>query len=239
MKLLGFEITLAKAAPASASPVPYGDRGWYPLVRESFTGAWQRNITVDRQTVLSYHATWACITLIASDIAKLACRLVEKTGMIWVEAESSAFSPVLRKPNRYQTRIQFWENWIISKLTRGNAYVLKERDSRGVVVALYVLDPSRVKPLVTDDGEVYYELNTDNLAGVAQQIAVPASEIIHDRFNCLFHPLVGSRRSSPPASPPRRASPSRTARPRSSPTAASPAASSSRPARSTPKTPRA
>jgi phage portal protein BeeE len=59
---------------------------------------------------------------------------------------------VLRKPNRYQNRIKFVETWIASKLLHGNAYILKERDNRGVVVALYVLDPHRVKPLVAPDG---------------------------------------------------------------------------------------
>jgi HK97 family phage portal protein len=81
----------------------------------------------------------------------------------------------------------------MSKLTRGNMYALKERDARGVVIGLYVLDPTRVKPLVTSDGGVYYQLNTDALAGIADQsVTVPASEIIHDRMNCLFHPLVGT-----------------------------------------------
>jgi len=98
----------------------------------------------------------------------------------------------LRKPNRFQTRNQFWEYWLLSKLSRGNTYVLKQRDNRNVVTALYVLDPNRVKPLVTPDGSVYYELQADNLSGIEESaIVVPASEIIHDRFNCLFHPLVG------------------------------------------------
>jgi HK97 family phage portal protein len=190
MRLLGFEI--ARVQQKSALPVPDSGRGWYPLVREPFTGAWQRNITVDRQSVLSNHAAFACLTLIASDISKLRCKLVEQTKGIWTETDSPAFSPVLRKPNRYQNRIQFWESWILSKLTHGNAYVLKERDQRGVVVALYVLNPQRVKALVADDGSVFYDLNTDNISGLQQARAgVPASEIIHDRFNCLFHPLVG------------------------------------------------
>jgi HK97 family phage portal protein len=39
---------------------------------------------------------------------------------------------------------------------------------------------------------VFYQLSNDKLAGLENgQIMVPASEIIHDRFNCLFHPLVG------------------------------------------------
>jgi phage portal protein BeeE len=40
---------------------------------------------------------------------------------------------VLRKPNRFQTRIQFLESWALSKLSRGNTYVLKQRDNRNVV----------------------------------------------------------------------------------------------------------
>ena len=40
----------------------------------------------------------------------------------------------------------------------GNTYVLKQRDERGVVVALYVLDPTKVTLLVAPDGAVYYQL---------------------------------------------------------------------------------
>ena len=99
---------------------------------------------------------------------------------------------MLRRPNNYQNRIQFWENYILSKLSCGNTYVLKKRDARGVVNALYVLDPHRCRPLVSDDGAVFYQLDSDNLTGVEENtITVPAREIIHDRMNCIFHPLVG------------------------------------------------
>ncbi len=166
--------------------------GWWPLIKESFSGAWQQNVEVKQESVLSFHAVFACQTLIASDIAKLRIKLVQQDDDgIWSEVSSPAYSPVLRKPNRFQTRIQFFENWVLSKLQRGNAYILKERDGRGVVVRLYVLDPPLVLPLVADDGSVYYELMADKLAGVTDRIVVPAREIIHDRFNCFFHPLVG------------------------------------------------
>jgi HK97 family phage portal protein len=57
---------------------------------------------------------------------------------------------------------------------------------------MYVLDPTRVKPNVAPDGAIFYELRSDNLAGLEQDsVFVPASEIIHDRMNCIFHPLVG------------------------------------------------
>lgn len=172
---------------------PADNRGsWLNLIRESFSGAWQKNIEVNNDTVLAFSAVFACITLIAADIAKLRVKLAKRTDDgIWVEVESGAFSPVLRKPNHFQNRIQFYEGWVTSKLTHGNTYALKQRDARGVVTKLYVLDPRRVTPLVADDGSVFYELKTDNLSKVEADVVVPAREIIHDRMNCLFHPLVG------------------------------------------------
>ena len=182
-----------KAAPEGATAI-YGEgRGWRSIF-ESFPGSYQADVEIERDAVLSQDTVFACTTLIASDIAKLGVDLVERDEGIWKIVNSAAFSPVLRKPNSYQTWQQFVENWITSKLSTGNTYILKQRDDRGVVVAMYVLDPHRVTPLVADDGSVYYRLGADNLARIPdgeEPHAVPASEIIHDRFNCLHHPLVG------------------------------------------------
>jgi len=191
MRLFGLEITRARSVTVPGAPVP-GTGGWLSVVREPFTGAWQQNMETSAQSVLAYSAVYACTTLIAQDIGKMRLRLVEQDAAgIWSEIESAAFSPVLAKPNRYQTINKFLEQWMVSKLTWGNTYVLKERDARGVVVALYVLDPQKVKPLVTPDGAVYYELTTNALAGLEGTVTVPAAEIIHDLMVPLFHPLVG------------------------------------------------
>lgn len=166
--------------------------GWLGVVREAFAGAWQQNVEVNQDTVLAFSAVFACITLIASDIAKLRLKLVQLTDQkVWEEASSPSFSPVIKRPNHYQNRIQFYETWMLSKLTNGNTYVLKIRDGRGVVSKMFVLDPRRVVPLVADDGSVFYRLMADNLSTLEEGMTVPASEIIHDRMNCLFHPLVG------------------------------------------------
>src|SRR5688572_19043494 len=78
-------------------------RGWFRMVQEPFSGAWQRNIVATTEDVLSYAAVYSCVTLIASDIAKLRIKLVEKRADgIWQEIENAAHSPVLRKPNRFQ-----------------------------------------------------------------------------------------------------------------------------------------
>lgn len=189
MRILGIPVPFT--GKKAMSPVS-SRGGWYPVVRESFTGAWQRNIHIRQDLVLSHHAVFSCQTLIASDIAKLRIRLVQRDrDGIWSEVPNTNFRAIMR-PNRYQTRLQFYESWVLSKLQSGNAYILKERGPSGQgVTGLHVLDPNRVTPLVSDNGEVFYRLAADQLAGVSQDLVIPARDIIHDRFNCLFHPLVG------------------------------------------------
>lgn len=191
MKIFGLNISRdTPVEKATGYLIPNG--GWWSIVREWYQGAWQRNDEINVDTILSQHAVYSCITLISNDIGKLRPMVVALSeDGIWSEFKHEQFSVLLRKPNRYQNHIQFKQWWIISKLIHGNTYVLKVRDNRGAVVAMYILDPCRVWPLVSPDGSVFYQLNADNLTGIEQQITVPASEIIHDRMNCLFHPLVG------------------------------------------------
>lgn len=191
MQILGLTITRQKQA-GPLTPVN-GRGGWWPVVREPYAGAFQQNVEIRLPDVLTHPTVFACVTLPASDIAKMRPRLVElDDDGIWSEVDSPSFSPVLRKPNRYQTRIAFFKAWVMSKLAYGNTYVLKQRDLRRIVTALYVLDPARVVPLVASDGGVYYELLRDPLSGQPQdRLLVPASEIIHDLMYPLYHPLVG------------------------------------------------
>ena len=187
----GVSAAVKKAAYTVASSVR-ASYGWFGGTLESFSGAWQRNIVADdTESILAFSAVYSCITLIADDIAKLRIKLMQFTQGVWVETTSAAFSPVLRKPNNYQTRIQFLSLWITSKLISGNTFVLKERDARKVVVGLHILDYRRVTVLITTDGEVYYQLQRDDLAYVTTAVTIPATEIIHDRAICLFHPLIG------------------------------------------------
>ncbi len=204
MKVGPFDIALrhdplpAPQARSVLSPVLDGRGSWWPIVRESFPGAWQQDIEVRAGDALAYFAVYACTTLIAADVAKCRLRLVERTNPnadVWTETESPAYSPVLRRPNHYQNRVKFMEQWLVSKLTSGNTYVLKERDNGGVVRALYILDPWRVRPMVAPNGDIYYSLASDNLTGLTgipqNGLLVPASEIIHDIQCALYHPLVG------------------------------------------------
>lgn len=193
MKFMGLEI---KRIGQALNAVPTSRGGWR-TIRESFTGAWQQNVEVSQQDLICYPTLYACLMRISTDIGKLPfCLKALDSNYIWQRTENNAYSPVLRKPNGYQTAQQFREQWMLSKMSQGNTYALKRRDNRGVVNALYVLDPNRVQPYVTNSGAVYYRLfidplNTLPIDSLPEMLFVPATEIIHDRCMTIHHPLVG------------------------------------------------
>jgi HK97 family phage portal protein len=190
MDLFGWTIARTKALSRGISTI-LGGRLWWPL-HDPYPGAWQQNAEVSPTTVLSNPTLYACVTLIAGDIAKLRPMLVEEDDHgIWSETYIPAFSPVLDTPNPYQDRVDFFEWWMLSKLCHGNTYALKARDARGVVQALFILDPYRVIPMVSTDGAVFYNLAPDPLNEVLEPVMVPAREMIHDVMCPLFHPLIG------------------------------------------------
>jgi HK97 family phage portal protein len=200
MNLFGLSISRQKAVVPVMSvsnmpgllPLNNGRSSWFGALFETFTGQWQRNIIIDDQrSLLAFSAIYACISRIANDISILRPMLMSIDSNIWTEETQSPLAVVLRKQNSYQTYIQFLLMWMVAKLMYGNAYILKERDQRGIVTALYPLHSGRVQVMVAPDGGVFYQISADQLSGVGDQILVPANEVIHDRMNTLWHPLVG------------------------------------------------
>lgn len=183
-------LNLFKRKSANITPVPTGAGGWFPILQEATSGAWQRNEVVEVETALAHSAVFACASLIANDLGKLPIRITSKKGKHWAESNHE-YARLFRKPNGYQNRMQFVVAWVLSKLLTGNTYVLKQRDARGKVVALHVLAPDSVQVLVSDDGSVFYRVKRSNLAALAEDVTIPAREIIHDRGITPFHPLVG------------------------------------------------
>mgnify|MGYP001163306513 CR=1 FL=1 len=177
---------------AGAVPVRSSMGGW---LREANSGDWQRGISVDAiGSITSFSAVFACVACIAQDVSKLAPKHMQRDGRSGVWTELRAATPpveLLRRPNHFSTRLQFLERWVTSKLLHGNAYALKSRNARGEVVALFMVDPRRVTPMVTPQGDVYYSVGGDDLSRIPEGMVVPASEVIHDRGMTLWHPLVG------------------------------------------------
>lgn len=163
---------------------------------EAFGGAWQRQIVAEsNENLLRFSPVYACVSRIASDISVLRPMLMgpgDGDTLKEIIDPRSPYRPLMRRPNPYMNWIQFLSYWIVCKLLYGNMYAIKDRDARGIVTALYPVDPRLARPMVAPDGEVYYSFSGDQLARIpGGEAMLPASEVVHDRMNCLWHPLVG------------------------------------------------
>jgi phage portal protein BeeE len=85
--------------------------------------------------------------------------------------------------------------FVQSYLLQGNAYCYAgKRNARGETTELHVLNPYRVRPMIADDGSVFYECGEDFLAGLKVNTIVPARDMIHHRLPLVpGFPLVGGR----------------------------------------------
>jgi len=177
-------------------PAGFGGNSIPPLshgyVHEPFPGAWQMNKECwGPQGVFS--AVFACITIIAGDIAKLP-PLIYRTLPNGAREPAPAHPAqrVLEKPNSYQTRVDFWGQFMSCALFAGNTYVLLVRDERGVVTQMHILDPRRVTVNVAPDGSVFYYIGAiDQLAQLLKTEYIPARDIMHHRLLTLNHPMIG------------------------------------------------
>lgn len=185
-----FDWFSSKKSTNNAQPVSGGDA--WRTIHEPSMGAWQRNeeIEISRSDQMRHHAIFACVSLITRDIGKLKLKTKKKSEGVWQEHDSRA-KALISKPNHYQNTQQFFEAWATSKATSGNTYVWKIRNLYGQLWRLVVLDPERVKVLVDTEGNVFYQVRRERLFDLDEDLMIPASEIIHDRFNCFYHHLVG------------------------------------------------
>lgn len=171
---------------ATANPGMFS--GAWRRVLEPFAGAWQQGQSLTQTDLTSYPAVFACIARIADDVAGLPFRAVRAdSGGI---AQTVPLPAVLRRPNSYQTPSQFRRAWALSKLMHGNTAVLLNGDEA------YVLDWTRVQPVISESGAVFYQITAsqnDLLPGQfrGQAVRVPATSIIHDRGPCLQNQLIG------------------------------------------------
>ena len=155
-----------------------------------FHANFQTDVNYSNEDLAAHPAVFSCVSLISQDIGKMGVMLKKKQGNILVDVPIPKELNILKKPNHYQNWQQFLEFWMVCRKLRGNVYAFKVRDPWGGVAKLVLLNPDQTKPLVSDDGQVFYQLGLDTLNGT-ESVVFPASEIIHDRENCLFHPLVG------------------------------------------------
>jgi len=119
---------------------------------------------VNFDTAMSLSACWSATRLIAETIAALPVdfqRYDDETGRWRPLNTRLSQSPVVGifnggKVNRYQTRVEFFETYILNLVMHGNAYALKQYDSRGRLNGLLPLMSQQVKVEILNDGQLVY-----------------------------------------------------------------------------------
>ncbi|HBS7549513.1 TPA: phage portal protein [Klebsiella pneumoniae] len=174
----------AGLAPVVTSSIGYN----YELIRDWYAGAWQRGEPPIRMSQpLENAAIYACISRLAGDFSMMRPELQEQRGGIWQAANIP--SSELMFPNMFETTSQFWEHWLISLLTFGNAFIYTRSD------AWFILNPQKVRILVANNGSgaIYYECAEDLQCGITESVILGPGDIIHGRINAQIgiNPVLG------------------------------------------------
>lgn len=131
-----------------------------PITQErAFTTA----APVTAQTALQLSAVWACVRLLAETVASLPMNIKKRNGKNWTDDEEHALYTLFAfKPNRYMTRLEWFECMMLNLVLQGNAYAKIERNSKGQIISLLPLMASQMQVVLAEDGGVIYAYNTGN-----------------------------------------------------------------------------
>lgn len=118
-------------------------------------------VTFDSAMQLS--AFWACVRLLAETVACLPIT-VYRTQAGRREADDTHWLHGLLtfKPNRYQTRIEFFETLMLNLCCWGNAYARIVRGVTGEIVALLPLQSAQMQTELLPDGSIVHLHHTDS-----------------------------------------------------------------------------
>ncbi|MFN3261314.1 MAG: phage portal protein [Pikeienuella sp.] len=104
---------------------------------------------------------------------------------------------VLRNPNHYQTRSDFFLNLIRSLLSRGNGYAIALRDDGQRIRELHPVMPMCAYPMVDrQTGDIFYSVSSGTMLDFTEfmvegRILVPQRDMLHVRLHTPHHPLIG------------------------------------------------
>lgn len=122
-----------------------------------------KSVTFDQAMSLS--AFWASTRLLTEAVAAMPLVCYERnldTNVKSPKTDYDLWRLLNYKPNRYQTRTEFFEQIMLNLVTRGNSYVAIEKTSRGRIFSLTPLPSAQVEPILMDDGSIIYQQSTAN-----------------------------------------------------------------------------
>ena len=135
-----------------APPAQVGGQVSAPLTQ----AAQSSSVTVD--TALQVSTVFAATRLISETVASLPFDLYEKNESGRTVSSNQLRRVLTQRPNRYQTRIEFWESVVFNLVLSGNAYCVITRVGKDIA-SLMPVSSSLVTPELSHDGELTYRIS--------------------------------------------------------------------------------
>lgn len=111
------------------------------------------NGAISENTATSITTWLAGVKLIGEDVGKCSRKLYLRETR--EELPKHPIARVLRQPNPWMTRIEFFTAMVAAAVNHGNAYALLEYDSRRNVIAMWPIAPWRITADLVDGQMVY------------------------------------------------------------------------------------
>ena len=143
-------------------------------------GATSSGKTVNERTAMQTAAVYACVRILAETIASLPLHTYTYTDNGKEKALQHPLYQLLHsEPNPEMTSFVFRETLMSHLLLWGNAYAQIIRNSRGQVLALYPLLPSRIDVSRASNGELVYTYHRDSDEGPTCWVKLRKDDVLH------------------------------------------------------------
>ena len=149
-----------------------------------YTSAAAVPVTLD--TSLQLSAVWACTKLLAECVGSLPVKIykLNRDGSRTEDKSHPLYKLMNGKPNRWQTRQEYFETLVWQLALMGNDYTVIKRNSRNEIVSLIPLMSEQMEVRLLSDGTVSYRYNEGS------NVNVYSSETIwHNK--CFGNGIVG------------------------------------------------
>ena len=118
-------------------------------------------VEVTEDSAMQLSAVWACVRLLSETVASLPVNVYRKTPKGRELAPDHWLSLLMaRKPNRYQTKVEFFETLMLNLALHGNAYA-KITKVGGQIRSLLPLMASQIETKLLPDGSVVHLYHAD------------------------------------------------------------------------------
>lgn len=116
-------------------------------------------------SAMQVSACWASVRLLTEAVSSMPLKCYDVDEASGIKSPNTSYELwrlLNRRPNRYQTRTEFFEQVMLNLTCWGNSYCAVERDNNGNIFSLLPLPASQTEPYLLPDGAVSYRFTDAN-----------------------------------------------------------------------------